>query len=97
MPPPVSVRKAVRCLQRKGFRIDNRDRRRYVHYDSEGKKTGAYVYFSHGGTASGEVGPSLLQRMKRELQLGTIQEVRALLTCTMEEEEFLRRRTPFRS
>ena len=44
MPPPVSVRKAVRCLQRKGFRIDNRDHRRYVHYDSEGKKTGAYVY-----------------------------------------------------
>ena len=89
MPGPVGVRKAISCLKKKGFVLDNRDHRRYTHFDKQGRKTGAYVYFSRGGTDAKEVGPSLMKMMKSELKLQTIQQVADLLICDMSGADYL--------
>ena len=89
MPSPVPVRDAKRNLAGKGFRQDNRDHDRYTYYDAQGRKTGQYAYFSHGGAASREVGVSLMKRMRWESHLNRVQEVCDLLDCTMSEAEFI--------
>ena len=68
--------------------LDERDHHRYVHLDSRGRKTGAYVYFSHGGAASREVADSLLKPMRFQLGLQTTRQVRDLLECPMDSEAF---------
>lgn len=60
----------------------------YVHHNTRGEKTGAYTYFSRGGRKAIELGPQLLKRMCLEPRLGTIREVRRLLSCPMGAEEY---------
>ena len=89
----VSTRTAKKSLVDKGFVVkSDRDHRYYFHVDRDGKKTGAFVYFSEGGKKADEIGPSLLRRMTRQLQLERIHEVFDLLTCPMDKEAYSTRR-----
>ena len=88
MPGAIAARVAQRSLRQKGFALEDRDHRYYIHRDSSGRKTGAYVYFSHGLSGSVQLPPGLLKRMCRELGLQTIQQVTDLLQCPMDTEAY---------
>lgn len=89
MPDPISARRAKKALNDKGFAIDERDHKYFVHRDAQGRRTGPYVYFSEGGNKADTIGPSLMKLMKNELWLDRIQDVADLLECPMTEERFL--------
>ena len=97
MPNPIAARVARRSLQKKGFTLKERDHHFYVHRDSSGEKTGAYVYFSHGLSGSDQLSPALLKRMCLELGLETIQQVADLLVCPMDAEAYAAARRVVRS
>ena len=88
MPAPIAARVAQRSLRQKGFTFQQRDHRYYVHRDPQGRKTGAYAYFSHGLSGSDQLSPALLKRMCPELGLQTIKEVADLLLCPMDAAAF---------
>ena len=64
-------------LLRKGFVLEETHHRYYYH-EFKGKRSRAYTYVSTGSSYK-SYGDTLLKRMKKELCLDTLQEVRRLL------------------
>lgn len=78
----VERRVAERSLKKKGF-IKEKDRDHIFYYhEDNGRRTGAYTYFSHSAKIK-TLGPDLLKRMSPELSLDSIQETADLLACPM--------------
>jgi hypothetical protein len=73
-------------LPKKGFVLENAAHR-YFYHEYKGKRTGAYTYTSHGSGYK-TYGDQLLKRMKIELRLDTLKDVRDLLTCPMDGEAY---------
>jgi hypothetical protein len=71
-----------RSLQKKGF-VKEETHHRYFYHEHNGKRTGAFTYTSHGSGYK-TYGDTLLKRMKTELRLDTLQEVKKLLECPMD-------------
>ncbi|HKZ41556.1 MAG TPA: hypothetical protein VJ044_11375 [Candidatus Hodarchaeales archaeon] len=75
-----------RSLPTKGF-VREETHHRYFYHEFNGKRTGAYTYTSHGSSYK-TYGDPLLKRMKKELRLDTLQEVRRLLECPMDGDQY---------
>lgn len=71
---------------RRGFVLQETHHRYYYH-EFKGKRTRAYTYVSMGSNYR-TYGDALMKRMKKELCLDTLQEVRRLLHCEMDGEEY---------
>lgn len=81
---PISRRVAEASLLRKGFRRDNRDHRLFTYWLG-GQKTSIFTFTSHGAR---EISDDLLLLVKRKLKLDTLQQVRDLLKCPMDESSY---------
>lgn len=75
-------------LPKKGFVIDStKQSHKYFYHEYNGQRTGAYTYTSHGSSYK-TYGDELLKRMKEQLRLDTLKEVRDLLLCPMDAEAY---------
>jgi len=75
-------------LPKKGFVLDPaKPSHKYFYHEYNGKRTGAYAYTSRG-TSYKTYGDELLKRMKVELRLETLKEVRDLLLCPMDADAY---------
>lgn len=70
------------ALPKKGFVEGAKQSHRYFYHEYKGKRTGAYTYTSHGSNYK-TYGDELLKRMRVQLRLDTLQEVRDFLNCPM--------------
>jgi len=61
-----------------------------IYHEFNGKRTRAYTYVSTGSGYK-SYGDALLKRMKKELCLDTLQEVKRLLECDMDGAEYNRK------
>lgn len=75
-----------RSLLKKGF-IREDSHHRYFYHEFNGKRTGAFTYTSHGSGYK-TYGDPLLKRMKKELRLETLNDVKDLLGCPMDEDQY---------
>ena len=73
-------------LPKKGF-VREDTHHRYFYHEFNGKRTGAYTYTSHGSGYK-TCGDPFLKRMKKELRLDTLQEVKRLLECPMDGDQY---------
>ncbi len=73
-------------LLRKGFVLEETHHRYYYH-EFKCKRTRANTYVSTGSNYK-TYDDALMKRMKKELCLDTLQEVRRLLHCEMDGEEY---------
>lgn len=75
-------------LEKKGFVLSSdKTKHKYFMHTYKGKETGPYAYTSHGSSYK-TYGDELLKRMKVELRLDTLKEVRDLLNCPMDAEAY---------
>ncbi len=75
-------------LPKKGFVLDPaKSGHKYFMHEYNGKRTGAYTYTSHGSDYK-TYGDELLKRMKDQLRLDTLKEVRDLLNCPMDADAY---------
>lgn len=75
-------------LPKKGFVLaPAKQSHKYFYHEYNGKRTGAYTYTSHGSSYK-TYGDELLKRMKVELRLETLKEVRDLLLCPMDADAY---------
>jgi hypothetical protein len=77
-----------RSLPTKGFRADPDGAHSYFYFYRNGKKTRFYTYTSHGKPGD-DVGSDIVRAMKQPLGLGSLQEVRDLVECTIDEARYL--------
>lgn len=82
----VDRKKIESSLPSKGFVID-KTHHKYFYHEYQGKRSGAYTYTSRGSKYK-SYGESLLQRMKKELKLDTIQQVVDLINCPITEADY---------
>jgi hypothetical protein len=75
----------ARALLAKGFREVQGRHRKFILWH-QGKPTSIRTELSHG---SKEVGAPLLSMMKRQLRLETIDQLKALIECPMEGEDYI--------
>ncbi len=73
-------------LRKKGF-IEEKGPHKYFYHEVEGKRTGAYAYTSRGSGYK-TYGDSLLKAMKIELRLDSLNQVKRLLECPMDGDEY---------
>lgn len=75
-------------LPKKGFVLDSsKPSHKYFMHEYNGKRTGAYAYTSHGSSYK-TYGDELLKRMKVELRLESLKEIRDLLLCPMDADAY---------
>lgn len=73
-----------RALPQKGF-VREDTHHRYFWHEYGGRRTGAYTYTSHGSHYKTYSDP-LLKKMKQQLRLDSIHDVKDLLQCPMNGE-----------
>lgn len=73
-------------LKKKGFVEEGRDHR-YFYHEVDGKRTGPYTFTSRGSSYK-TYGDTLLKRMRFQLRLDSMVQVRRLLECPMDGEEY---------
>lgn len=73
-------------LRKKGF-VEEGGTHKYFYHEIDNKRTGAYAYTSRGSGYK-TYGDSLLKAMKMELRLDTLNQVKRLLECPMNTEEY---------
>jgi hypothetical protein len=78
---------AQKSLKKKGFEPDSSGHHVYYHHYMDGKVTGAYTFFSHSSQLK-DIDENIQKKMKRQLLLGTAQELRDLLCCPMSQEKY---------
>jgi hypothetical protein len=82
----IDKKRIEQSLVKKGFVPDD-THHRYFHHEYNGKRTGISTYTSHGDSIK-TYGDQLLGMMKRQLRLDTLQELKALLNCPMDSNEY---------
>ena len=80
-------RKIESSLLKKGF-VRKQGDHRYYHHKFEGKFTGVNTKFSLGSKHK-RIDNSLLAKIKRQLKLDTLDELRDLVDCPMSKEQYL--------
>ncbi|MEX2489713.1 MAG: hypothetical protein WD356_09340 [Pseudomonadales bacterium] len=79
--------KIERSLGRKGFDLDNRDHRYYLHKHN-GKETGVKTKLSHGKKYK-RLDANLQSVIKRQLKLDSSSEFRDFVECPMSADDYL--------
>lgn len=82
----IDRRKIESSLRKKGF-VEEGGSHKYFHHIVNNKYTGAYTFLSRGSGYK-TYGVSLLKVMKKELRLDTLEQVKRLLECPMDGEEY---------
>lgn len=89
MSNPIPREQMKKALLGKGFMSDTDERdHSFYYFYYNGKKTIARTKISRG-TAYKEYDDSLFRKMKTQLQLNSVQQVRALLECPMTKESYI--------
>ncbi len=83
---PIKSDKAKRSLVKKGYKKSD-THHRYYRYHHNDVLTESYTLFSHG--SSYDISNELLSKMRIQLRMDTIQQVRDLLNCPMKEEDLI--------
>lgn len=73
-------------LRKKGFVQEGGDHK-YFYHEVNGKRTGAYAYTSRGSGYK-TYDENLLTVMKKELRLDSLNQVKRLLECPMDSDEY---------
>ncbi len=73
-------------LRKKGFVEEGGDHKYFCH-EADGKRTGPYTFTSRGSGYK-TYGDTLLKRMKFQLRLDSLRQVRRLLECPMDGDEY---------
>jgi hypothetical protein len=84
---PIPRRVAEASLRAKGFEQDNKDHRKF-HLIYQGRRTGGVTFTSHGRSGA-DIPDSILNLMKRELWLDTLEQLRDLLNCPMDHQQYI--------
>jgi len=88
MPNPIPTEQIRKALLEKGFvPVDDRNHTFYYFYYNE-KKTVARTKISRGSSYR-NYDDSLFVKMRTQLQLDTVRQVRALLECPMSREDYI--------
>lgn len=82
----IDRKKIEASLRKKGF-VQEGGSHRYFYHEVKGKRTGAYAYTSRG-TGHKIYSDNLLNVIKKELRLNSLNEVKRLVGCPMDGEEF---------
>ncbi len=82
----IDKRKIKSSLLKKGF-VQQQGDHEYFYHEVNGKRTGPYTYLSHGSKPK-TYGDTLLKRMKLQLRLDSMQQVKDLLECPMSVEDY---------
>lgn len=86
---PFTAKDVRQSLTKKGFAEDpHGGHHRYFYHVHNGRRTGPYTYVSHGSSKE-DLGPDIVRKMKKQLHLGSSQEVRDLVQCRMSGDDFL--------
>lgn len=83
---PIERKQIETSLRKKGFVQEGGDHR-YFYHEVEGRRTGAYAFTSRG-TGHKTYDDNLLTAIKRELRLDKLQQVKRLLECPMDSNEY---------
>lgn len=83
---PIDRKQIESSLRRKGF-VEEGGPHKYFYHEVNGKRTGAYAYTSRGSGYK-TYGDTLLIAMKKELRLDLLNQVKRLLECPMDGEEY---------
>jgi hypothetical protein len=84
----IERREAESSLRSKGFREEtDRDHRYFIHLYN-GKRTASYAKTSYGSKRHKTCQEGILKKMKKTLQLTTMEEVWNLLKCPMSGEQY---------
>jgi hypothetical protein len=79
-----------RALSRKGFREDGTGRdHRFLWFYYQDQKTSIYTKISRGSGYK-DYGDDLLRKVKLQLHLDTVQQLRDLVRCAMTEQDYIR-------
>lgn len=84
---PIERRKIAASLLGKGFEEKESSHHKYYHHKTEGRLTGSYTYVSRG-TGYKTYSDNLLNGMKKTLKLDTLKQVKRLLECPMDGDEY---------
>jgi hypothetical protein len=75
-----------RALPQKGF-VREDTHHRYFYHEYNGKRTGAFTYTSHGSQYK-TYSDTLIKRMRQQLRLDSLHEVKDLLLCPMNGDQY---------
>lgn len=84
----MAIKKRIieKALRQKGFCVEE-THHKYFHHTVDGKKSGISTYMSQG--SDDDIGDNLINMMKRQLRLKTINQARDLFQCPMTKEEYI--------
>jgi len=83
---PVERKQIETSLRKKGFVQEGGDHK-YFYHEVDGRRTGAYAFTSRG-TGHKTYTDNLLGAMKKELRLDSLNQVKRLLECPMDADEY---------
>ena len=84
----ISKKIIEQSLQKKGFIKEFGDHIFFYH-EYKGKRTGAYAKVSYSAKKYKDYGVQLINLLKRQLLLNSIQETKRLLQCPMDANEYI--------
>ncbi len=82
----IDTKQIESALRKKGF-VEEGGSHKYFYHEVGNKRTGAFAYTSRGSGYK-TYGDSLLKIMKKELRLDTLNQVKRLMECPMDAEEY---------
>lgn len=74
------------ALRKKGFIVEIGSHK-YFYHEVNGKRTGVHTYTSHGSGYK-SYGDNLLHLMKKQLRLDSLNQIKRLMECPMDAEEY---------
>ncbi len=83
---PIDRKIIESSLRKKGF-IEEGGDHKYFYHEVNGKRTGSYTFISRGSGYK-TYGDTLLKRMCVQLRLNTLTQVKRLLECPMDMDEY---------
>lgn len=83
---PIERKQIETSLRKKGFVQEGGDHR-YFYHEVDGRRTGAFAFTSRG-SGHKTYTDNLLGAIKKELRLDSLNQVKRLLECPMDAEEY---------
>jgi predicted RNA binding protein YcfA (HicA-like mRNA interferase family) len=86
---PFTARDVVKNLKKKGFSEDRQRDHIYLSHTHKGLLTGPFTKVSHG-SGKEDIGDPLVKKMRAQLHLDTLRQVRELVECAMDKDQYLK-------
>lgn len=81
--------KLERSLRRKGFVMDDKRDHRFFHLVVDGKRPGIYTKTSHGSKENKILRNPLQSKVKKQLKLDNINQLKKFVDCPLTYEKYL--------